>query len=299
MNFWKAKVLSATDYWPFGQPLAGRQYEANRYRYGMNGQEKVDEINNVVGGHYTAQFWEYDSRLARRWNVDPKPNVWESMYACFGDNPILNVDVNGDDWYVGMDKKSQSDAKSIIGTEFQKYVSINSSGKVELKFNQSMSADDVKKAIDSDAGLSLVNNLVNSKNNYLYEAKGDNNGRALSSVHGTIENNSVEPRMEYSKADKLPKGFQGQVIIHPDAEFTATNGQEENRASVVFHELQENYERTDNKLKHTFLDPTNKGKEDFSRKGAHGTAIDKSNKLAPNARSVSGGEGNLNSAKIK
>ena len=31
--------------------------------------------------HYTAQHWEYNSRLARRWNLDPEPLTEESEYA--------------------------------------------------------------------------------------------------------------------------------------------------------------------------------------------------------------------------
>jgi hypothetical protein len=62
----------------------------------MNGQLKDDEISNISGGDYTAEYWEYDSRACRRWNLDPKPTIGISDYACFGDNPILNDDVNGD-----------------------------------------------------------------------------------------------------------------------------------------------------------------------------------------------------------
>lgn len=41
-------------------------------------------------------FWEYDTRLGRRWNLDPKPTIGVSDYACFNDNPIQFSDVNGD-----------------------------------------------------------------------------------------------------------------------------------------------------------------------------------------------------------
>jgi hypothetical protein len=46
--------------------------DKDRYRFGFNGQEKVNEIAGV-GNHNTAEFWEYDTRLGRRWNLDPKP----------------------------------------------------------------------------------------------------------------------------------------------------------------------------------------------------------------------------------
>jgi hypothetical protein len=65
------------------------------YRYGFNGQEKVDEISGN-GNHTTATFWEYDSRLVRRWNQDPKPNPSISNYAAFANNPIWFSDALGD-----------------------------------------------------------------------------------------------------------------------------------------------------------------------------------------------------------
>ena len=40
------------------------------YRYGFQNQEKDDEIKGE-GISYTAEYWEYDSRLGRRWNLDP------------------------------------------------------------------------------------------------------------------------------------------------------------------------------------------------------------------------------------
>lgn len=78
--------------------MPGRTYNAGTgYRYGFNGQEKS---NDVTEGNYTAEFWEYDSRTGRRWNTDPvlKPNI--SSYGTLGNNPIMFVDKNGDDWFV-------------------------------------------------------------------------------------------------------------------------------------------------------------------------------------------------------
>ncbi len=66
------------------------------YRYGFNGQEKVNEIAGK-GNHNTALFWDYDTRLGRRWNVDPVKKEYESSYACFGNSPISVTDVLGDD----------------------------------------------------------------------------------------------------------------------------------------------------------------------------------------------------------
>ncbi len=72
--------------------MPGRSYTSGNesYRYGFNGQEKSPEI---FEGSTTALFWEYDSRLGRRWNRDPKPNVSISNYAMFSNNPIWFSDI--------------------------------------------------------------------------------------------------------------------------------------------------------------------------------------------------------------
>lgn len=41
-------------------------------------------------------FWQYDSRLGRRWNQDPKPNPSISNYATFANNPVMFTDYLGD-----------------------------------------------------------------------------------------------------------------------------------------------------------------------------------------------------------
>ncbi|MDI1234402.1 MAG: hypothetical protein PSX81_08980 [bacterium] len=65
------------------------------YRYGFNTQEKDNEIGI---GHFTAEFWEYDSKLCRRWNLDPKPQIKISDYSVMGNNPIFNIDILGDEF---------------------------------------------------------------------------------------------------------------------------------------------------------------------------------------------------------
>jgi RHS repeat-associated protein len=76
--------------------MPGRKYTqaGSGYRYGFNGQEKSDD---VIAGNYTAMYWEYDSRIGRRWNLDPVPKTGQSDYACFDNNPINLSDVDGDD----------------------------------------------------------------------------------------------------------------------------------------------------------------------------------------------------------
>ncbi|MEW6774450.1 MAG: peptidoglycan DD-metalloendopeptidase family protein [Bacteroidota bacterium] len=88
-------ITSVSDYYPFGSKMYGRRWEPVKplYRFGFNTQEKVNEISP---DHYTAKYWEYDARLGRRWNVDPKPQAGVSNYAVNEDNPIRWNDPLGD-----------------------------------------------------------------------------------------------------------------------------------------------------------------------------------------------------------
>ena len=64
------------------------------YRYFFNGQESDGEVYGE-GVSLTAEFWQYDSRLGRRWNIDPVFKDYESPYACFAGNPVWFVDNMG------------------------------------------------------------------------------------------------------------------------------------------------------------------------------------------------------------
>ena len=87
--FWLTDVVSATDYYAFGSSLRS----SGTYRYGFNGQEKETELNSSIT---SAEYWMYDGRLARRWNLDPVDQISESNYAVMHNCPIILSDVNGD-----------------------------------------------------------------------------------------------------------------------------------------------------------------------------------------------------------
>lgn len=75
--------------------MPGRKYtNGSAYRYGFNGQEKSLEI---AEGVTTAEFWEYDSRIGRRWNIDPVTKQHESPYSAFANNPLWFRDTKGAD----------------------------------------------------------------------------------------------------------------------------------------------------------------------------------------------------------
>ena len=82
----------STQYQPTNPFLA----QSAVYRYGFNGQEKEDEIVSE-GTHTSAQFWMYDTRLGRRWELDPVFNHSASNYSVLNCNPINYIDPKGDE----------------------------------------------------------------------------------------------------------------------------------------------------------------------------------------------------------
>ncbi|MBL7801492.1 MAG: hypothetical protein JNL95_12290 [Chitinophagales bacterium] len=128
--------------------MLGRSYSSTAYKYGFNGQEKDDEVYGA-GNLNTAQFWEYDTRLGRRWNIDPVVKPWQSRYDCFSDNPIINIDPEGDDDYKVNKKgeikflKATKDEKDKLIAVWDKKESVFYNKKGELQ----NSAIEVKKGI--------------------------------------------------------------------------------------------------------------------------------------------------------
>jgi hypothetical protein len=93
-NLTMTRGTDTLKYYAFGSAMSSRVI--GNYRYGFNTQEKDDEVAGE-GNSYTAEFWQYDSRLGRRFNVDPVIKYYESSYACFGNNPIWFCDIDGKD----------------------------------------------------------------------------------------------------------------------------------------------------------------------------------------------------------
>ncbi len=98
IDYYNADVVTANDMYSGGMIMPGRKFAQgnSNYRYSINGQEKENELNENIT---TAQYWEYDSRIVRRWNRDPEGNESESPYLCFYGNPIQMMDPLGNKPY--------------------------------------------------------------------------------------------------------------------------------------------------------------------------------------------------------
>lgn len=88
---------------------AGTRYD------GINGQEEDEEI---FKGSYSAEYWNYDSRIGRRWNVDPVDQVSISNYATFANNPILFIDSEGNSPLSYFAKKAAKEGIKVAAKQF-------------------------------------------------------------------------------------------------------------------------------------------------------------------------------------
>ena len=86
----QAKILSYSDYYPYGMNLPERNSAASpQYRLGYQGQELDEKI-----GLYAFQLRNYDPRLGKWLSPDPYDQHW-SPYLAMSNNPISFVDPDG------------------------------------------------------------------------------------------------------------------------------------------------------------------------------------------------------------
>ncbi len=158
----------------------------NAYRFGAGTQEKDDEI---FAGAYTAECWEYDSRLGRRWNIDPVVYADQSGYAVFNNCPIAFNDPQGlegkptDGGGAHYEKKSKAGAfirnvLTNIGTFFRNITGGN------FGYN-SLTEDRWKKVNDNYSG--WFGNAVKSTVNFVKRLFGSSSGNHIKTPSGRWE----------------------------------------------------------------------------------------------------------------
>src|SRR5690606_13251668 len=140
---------------------------AGRYWFGFQGQESENEIYGE-GNTYSAEYWMYDARLGRRWNLDPKPNPSLSWYSTFAGNPIWFNDPLGDTLRTDGTTASNNDIASIAG-DYSNLVAFDENNKVYINYESAKETFDTEEAFNNyvsqakaDEGIQLLNLLIES-----------------------------------------------------------------------------------------------------------------------------------------
>lgn len=153
-DHWSADIASSADYYPGGMMMPGRNTEYSWSRHGYNGQVKDDEVYGK-GNLNSALFWEMDTRILRRWNVDPVINAWESRYSVFSNNSIIYKDVLGDrtSFYTSKSSKpflvledNYANTVNFINPENETLVMLITSGMVKENLGKGVNQDQINKA---------------------------------------------------------------------------------------------------------------------------------------------------------
>jgi RHS repeat-associated protein len=146
--------MQANDYYPFGMSYTPRQTVMqdsnweNKYKY--NGKEEQE----VPGGWLDFHARFYDPAIVRTTTQDPHAENYysESSYSFMGNNPIINIDPTGMDWFY-YKKKHGNDATYHWhdgSTHALSFTYIDSDGNeqnenIELQGTKSAIVDEIKK----------------------------------------------------------------------------------------------------------------------------------------------------------
>jgi hypothetical protein len=103
VDYYKADVLTASDYYPFGMQMPGRHWTADSsdsYTFGHQGQLKENELYGD-GNSYVFKHRISDNRIGRFFSVDPiaKKYPYLSPYS-FSENRLVDgIELEGKEYY--------------------------------------------------------------------------------------------------------------------------------------------------------------------------------------------------------
>ncbi|NOT38211.1 MAG: hypothetical protein HOP11_12630 [Saprospiraceae bacterium] len=110
---YESDIRKATDYYPFGMVMPGRDSSSTSYRYGFQSME-LDNNHKGQGNSYTTEFRQYDPRIGRWLSIDPMAEkyAFQSPYTAFNNNPIYYTDPKGDDVEDALENVSEATAEA-------------------------------------------------------------------------------------------------------------------------------------------------------------------------------------------
>ncbi|MEO6998851.1 MAG: RHS repeat-associated core domain-containing protein [Terracoccus sp.] len=161
-SYYKADVITAQDYYPFGKLMPGRNYSiANtNYRYGFNGKENDKDIEN---GAQDYGMRIYDGRLGRFFSVDPLTKKYPELtpYQFSSNRVIDGIDLDGAEYSTS--GKYFSSPEGVYKVDTKIMITINNSSKVirNVKTIESYKSS-IKNTIEKDqsGGTGSVNDPI-------------------------------------------------------------------------------------------------------------------------------------------
>jgi hypothetical protein len=225
-SYFEPEIVAATDYYAFGSPMIGRDFSSGNYRFGYGGHEKDDEVSGI-GNHLAFGDYGLDTRLGRRWNVDPKTAnaPYEGTYTVLGCNPMFYIDPDGN---------------------------------FKLNYTEKQLNDNGLTKLDVVRFESIVNNIYNlvKDNNKALEAIANTTGFSLNTIEEDFKPNNG-PDINIAKIGGGAKGQLTSIVFDPTmikslANIDGTNKAELSEQSlgmalVILHEYGHHGDQKSNK----------------------------------------------------
>lgn len=268
ISHYSGQVLEEDHYYPFGLAITENSNSINTvqpYKY------QGIELNRNFGLEtYETYYRGLDPQLGRFNSIDPKAEILYALspFSAMNNNPVTYVDPLGDIFRISNKpddiEKERKDIRSLAvnkdGVDNSRYIKFGVDGTVTLDFGD-MSEGDKKALLKTDIGLTLINDLSTAKDkdgkdltfvfdggkSYKYKENGfdweiSGGVFSLSKTPKDINGGLSEDKDRLTR----PLGVDGLVFIPPSKfyDFAPDGDKEINRASVVYHELRENWFRT-------------------------------------------------------
>ncbi|MCF8355219.1 MAG: hypothetical protein K9H48_12275 [Melioribacteraceae bacterium] len=239
--------IAAQDYLPFGGILREYNNASPNERYKFTEKERDTETSyDYFGARY------YDSDIGRWLSIDPLADKYPgwSPYNYTLNSPMRFIDINGDSLdLAGEIEQALSYLKSMIDDSYFDRFSVNEKGRVSFD----------TKGIDvsNDAALTLLDNIINGNDKYLFEvlekdqmvsgislSSGKINQWSPNDTHTGIVSLSITSRHPNQASGYKPvNGYDGSVSFGSGS-WTFFDGTPQPVSNIVFHELSENYYMT-------------------------------------------------------
>ena len=185
-------ILAYYNYYAFGSYEPNRVYMPSEVSFAFNGQERNDDYMGP-GNENHALFWEYDTRIGKRWDIDPVINPTQSPYAVNNNNPIQYNDPSGESGVATVDKEHKKVIVQInvnlYGSMATKELAIATAQSIEKLYNANNPTVKIGKAVYK-VQFQVKGNYINS-NGMMNEIK----------TAATIINNK-DPRNNYYRVEK-------------------------------------------------------------------------------------------------
>lgn len=229
----------------------------------MNTQERETELGEGVT---SAEFWVYDGKLGRRWNLDPIDQLFNSNYSTNGNNPIFFCDILGN--IFGKGKEHVEEYKSVLKSKVA--ASRQEQEKIQKKIDNRIQKQ-LKK--NPEFNIDKDKKITEWRQNLASEDKYQQGIQAIFDELEVLEKSAWTYDIEIAGQSSVPVGSGGKIM----------HDMSDDHIKVVLSEAMDFIEAISHELKHAYQFETRKLA--FRHEGGSTLSYDKRDEIEAYKRS--------------